>query len=438
MATPEKNRISDIKPGVPRSIRDLDIRPVSQPAKVSKPAPIVLPKEVPFVPTPPKSSSKHGLWFLAVLCIAGLVFALSYLFESANVTIIPKTVPIAFDATDMFTATKDSTDPTALSYTVMSIEGDTTITLDATETKPDGQPATGMVTIYNAYSTGQLKIPAATQIKATNGQMYTLDTAVVVPGYKKTATTTNPGMVDVSVTAATSGEEGNQTTADFTIPSFSKKGQAGKIYAKAKTPLAGGVSGVLNTVPRSASDAAYQSLKDQLHDSLIKKTRVQVPPGYLFYEGATVFTTDDAATIPYSKDTKIPIALHGKLTTYLIKEDSLVQNIVSKFVTDYNNEPVTIPKISSLTFVPPANQVLEPDTDTTITFNFQGSASILWTIDRDQITGLLAGAPKSSFQEILARIPGIEKADLVIKPFWKQSFPEDSKKITVEVDSPLP
>ena len=422
--------MQDIRPTQSKSLtKDAAPRFVPRPKNPAA----MLPKEVPFVPSEPKGSSRHGLWIVAVICIIGLVASLSFLFESAVVNIVPKSIPIALDATDMFTAVKDSTDTNTLSYMIMSIPGDVSVVLPATETKNVSDFAKGTVTLFNNYSKVPFRIVKNTPILSANGVLYKVDNLVMIPGYTKSATGTIPGTIDVTVTCATSGEIGNVDTSDFTIPYFAKRPEAGFVYAKTKTSIAGGISGILHTVPRSASDAAYQSLKDKLRAKLISQTKVQVPPGYLFFDGAVVFDTDDTVLTPYSKDTQIPLGLHGKLTTYLIKEDTLVKNIVTKFVSGYAGEPVTIPKLSSLVFVPPTSPAFSPADDTSITFNFEGSLQILWTIKTDDIKNTLASSPKNDFEKILSGISGVEKADMVIKPFWKQSFPEDPKRITVNV-----
>ena len=429
-----KNFIQDIKPTSSsttqpgkREPRNFSIAP--NPARS-------LPKEVPFVPTSPKGSSKHGLWIVAILCIIGLIIAGSFLFESARVTIIPKTLPLAFDATDTFTATKDSTATDTLSYMVMSLSGDTSITLPSTQTQNVQNFAKGTATLYNKYSTSPFKIVKGTPIKASNGMMYKVDTQVLIPGYSKTSGTIVPGSIDVGITAASSGEASNIDVTDFTIPYFATRPQAGKIYAESKTAITGGLSGTLNTVATDTADAAYQSLKDKLRASLVSKARVQVPDGYLFYDGATVFQTDDTVAVPYSKTSDVPLGLHGTLTAYLIKQDSLVQNIVKKNVNDYAGETVTIPKISSLAFVLSPNSGQAPDTDTTISFSLNGNAQILWTINADDVKKSLVSKDKSSFSDIMSTAPGVEKADLVIQPFWKQSFPDDPKKIMIDVVYP--
>ncbi|MEI6316636.1 MAG: hypothetical protein WCO65_02850 [bacterium] len=429
----EKNIIQDIKPssraGSPNTTpREFSIR--KNPARV-------LPKEIPFTPTPPKSSSKHGLWFLAIACLIVLIVSVSFLFQSATVTIVPKTVMVALDSTDTFTAIKDSKDATVLPYMVMSLSGDTSITLPATQTKNVSNFATGKVTLFNTYSTTPVKIAKGTQLLGSNSQLYKVNSLVSIPGYIKSKSMGNlPGSIDVDITAVVPGEVGNIDTANFTIPMYAKRPQAGKIYAKSKTALSGGLSGVLNTIPQASADTAYQTLKDQLKASLIGKEKVQVPPGYLFFEGATVFETDNAVVAPYSKNPEIPLGLHGKLTAYLIKQDMLTQSIVQKFVNNYNNEPVTIPGISSLVFVPSSTAPLDPNSDTPITFSFTGTVKIIWKIKTDDIKNTLISKDKSGFSSALAAIPGVEKADLVIKPFWKQSFPDDAKKINVDVIYP--
>ena len=428
----EKNIIQDIKPssraGSPNTTpREFTLR--RNPAST-------LPKEIPFTPAPPKGSSKHGLWFVAIICLVVLIVSISFLFQSATVTIVPKTVTVALDSTDVFTAIKDSKDATVFSYMVMSLSGDTSINLPATQTKSVSNFATGKITIYNNYSKTPFKIAKNTTVLASNNQLYKITTAVSVPGYTKSSLGNLPGSVDVVITAATSGEIANIDSSLLTIPSLAKKPQAGKIYAKTKTSISGGLSGILNTIPQASADAAYQSLKDQLKTSLLGKAKVQVPPGYLFFDGATVFETDDAVQSPYSKNPEIPITLHGKLTAYLVKQDMLTQAMVQKFVSNYNGESVTIPNISALTFVPSVTTPLNPDTNTSISFSFNGMIKIIWKIKTEDVQQALVGKDKSGFSATIAAIVGIEKADLVIKPFWKQSFPDDAKKITVDVIYP--
>lgn len=432
----KKNILQDIKP-ISRKPR------VASPAEVASPEPvhedlrvprIVLPREVPFEPSEPQHSSRYALWYIAVACVIGFLFALSFLFEHASVTVTPKSVPVAFDATDTFTAQKDSKAPDVLVYTEMTLSGDESMKLPSTQTKTEAVPATGRVVLYNTYATSPYKLVKNTRLATTAGKIYRINTAVTIPGYTKSGTTVTPGSVEVDVTAAVAGEDSNIDTGDFTLPGLAGTPQASKIYGRTKTPIAGGLSGTIYSIGQDAANAALGTLQTKLKASLIAKAKVQVPDGYLFYDGATSFQTDDAVKAPYSKTSDVPLALHGTLAAYLIKEDTLSRAITQKFVSQYNGEAVTIPKIESLTLVPGAPLV--PATDTTFSFTLSGSADIVWVIKPDEIQALLAGKKKADFQQILAGEAGVNKAQVVIKPFWKQSFPEDISRIAVTVGQP--
>ncbi len=389
------------------------------------------PREIPFEPIEPKHSSRYALWYVAVACLIGFFLSLSFLFEYATVTITPKSLAVAFDSTDVFTAKKDATDTGTIVYTVMALNGDESIKLPGTQAKEQSISATGTVILYNAYQAASYSLVKGTRLATPDGRIYRINSATTIPGYTKSAGTIIPGSISVLVTAAIPGEAANLAVSDFTLPGLAGTAQATKIYGRTRGPITGGVSGTVYTIPQDAANAALGTLREKLKSSLISKAKVQVPDGYLYYDGATNFTTGDSVQVPYSKEKDIPIALSGTLTVYLIKEDTLVSAIAQKSISQYNNEPVTIPKLYSLTLVPTAP--LMPETDASFSFTLSGSAPILWTIDSDSIKTLLAGKKKADFQNLIGSVVGVDRAELVIKPFWKRSFPEDPERITIVI-----
>ena len=410
--------------------------------KKPKPLPIVretpvyetLPREIPFTPEPPRPAAMHALWYIAALAIIGFFFSLSFLFENATVTIVPKSVPIALDTTDSFSADKDSTDPTAIAYTEMTLAGDQSINLPSTQTQTLSTPATGTVVLYNAYSTSPYKLTKSTRLQTSDGRIYRIDAAVTIPGYTGKGSTLVPGSVETTVTAATAGEAGNLDQSDFSIPGLAGTPQATTVYARSKGAFTGGVSGTVYTIPQSDADAAEGSLSDKLKASLIAKAKVQVPDGYIFFDGATDFVPDQAVEVPYSKTNEVPIALHGTLTAYLIKEDTLVHAIAQKFVSQYAGEAVTVPTLPTFALAP--SSAMDPTNDTSFSFTLTGTGSVVWTVDPTAIKTLLVGQKKSDFETLMGQVVGVDKADVNIKPFWKQSFPTDAKRITVTLQNP--
>jgi len=421
-----------------------DIKPISREPRTVKPAPASpeplppLPQEIPYEPYEPKAprrSSRYALWYIAAACVIGFLFSISFLFEHASVTITPKSVPVAFDTSDSFTAQKDGTDPDTIIYTQMTLSGDESIKLPSTQSKTDAQFAAGRVLLYNTYSTAAYKLVKGTRLATPDGHIYKIDAAASIPGYTKTKDgTVTPGSVEVSVTAALSGEGENIAQSDFTVPGLAGTAQAAKIYGRTKTAIAGGISGTIYTIPADAANAALGTLQTKLKTSLIEKAKVQVPDGYMFFPGATVFATDDSVQAPYSKEQQVPIALHGTLTAYLIKTDTLITAIAENAVSQYNSEAVTIPKLASLAIVPSAP--LSPQTDQSFSFTLLGSADVIWTIHPEDIQEALAGKKKADFQNILGEVTGVERAEVTLKPFWKRSFPTDASRIGVSIQNP--
>jgi len=400
---------------------------------VARPMPEVpsLPREVPFVPQSPRRSSRYGIWYIAGFCVVGLLFALSFLFEYAHVAITPKSEAVVLDAADTFTGTKDGDTANSIVYTVMAVSDTESLKLPATDQKLLSEKATGKVMLYNTHSTSVYTLVKGTRLETPDKKIYRINEAAKIPGYTKNGTEIIPGSIEVTVTADVAGDAGNHDMTDFTVPGLAGTAQATKIYGRSKTDISGGVSGTMYTVEQSTADAALGMLKEKLKTSLLSKTRVQVPDGYIFFEGAIVFSSNDTVAAPYSKEDEVPIELSGTLTAYVFEEDSLTRAIAQKFVSQYDGEAAHIPELSNFVLTPTAP--LSPTTESQISFSLSGTGSVVWDIDTAGIKDLLVAKKKASFDEILSGMSSIEKAEVTIKPFWKGTFPKDAKRINVTI-----
>ncbi len=390
-----------------------------------------LPKEVPYIPVPPKESHKYGLWYVAAICVIGLLFAVSFVFEHATVMITPHTLPVSFDAADVFTAEKDTTNTGTISFTEMTLSGDESIKLPSTDSKTVSEPAHGIVVLYNTFSTSPYKLVKSSRVQSSNGRIYRLDTATSIPGYTKQGTTIIPGSVEAKVTADVGGEAGNSDPTDFTLPGLAGTAQATKIYGRSKSAFTGGISGQVYTIPKDAIISAGTTLSAKLKASLIQKAKAQVPSGYVFFEGATLFESGEVMGSEFSKEENVPVVLSGTLTVYLLKEDTLLRAIATKFASQYDGAPVSIPELGTITFVP--SDTIHPGTDTKISFTMRGSGTLVWEINKDTIKTILAGKRKNDLQSLLEDTLSVERADVTLRPFWKRSFPVNPVRISIEV-----
>ena len=117
---------------------------------------------------------------------------------------------------------------------------------------------------------------------------------------------------------------------------------------------------------------------------------------------------------------------------YLFKRDDVAKAVAEKTSTSSALTPVEIPNIESLSF----RLTEEPSGDAAkaehIRFRLQGEANLVWLFDEKSLKTALLGKPKAELASALSAFPTISKADLVLRPFWSRSFPEEAEKVTIE------
>lgn len=72
-----------------------------------------------------------------------------------------------------------------------------------------------------------------------------------------------------------------------------------------------------------------------------------------------------------------------------------------------------------------------------VNFSVSGKAELVWVINKEEIKSSLVGEKRDKLTSILISHPEIEKADAVIRPFWKRSFPEDEDDINISIVSEI-
>jgi hypothetical protein len=60
-----------------------------------------------------------------------------------------------------------------------------------------------------------------------------------------------------------------------------------------------------------------------------------------------------------------------------------------------------------------------------------GNASIVWKYDENALMSELVGMSKGDLKNIISKFPAIARADVILKPFWKKTFPKDAKDISI-------
>ncbi len=444
----KKNIVQDVLPPK-RSIRDIELPSRSRRLKVveeEKPAELE-PEEIPVAEERPKKSSKRklkeapqytyeydepkkpskkGKYALAIILLLLAGFGVSALFRGAQIRITPKQSTAALDAT--FTATKNSAGG-SLGFQVVTVIKDMekTVAAGQEETQVD-KKAEGRIVIYNNYSTQSQKLVATTRFQTPEGLIFRIPADVVVPGKHSSGDTTVPGSVEVTVQADKPGPDYNVGLKDFTIPGFKGDPRYTQMYARSKTEMTGGFSGMQKVVGGTTLTGTEGDLETLLKAGLAKDIASQIPENYMLYSDSLMFSFDPATQ---ATDVSGNIVLHKKGTAsgVIFDKGVLSRAILSKTSIDTAVNPVKITNLDTLDFSYASGTDIK--TGTTIQFNLKGNVNAVAIFDENKLKADLLGLSKKDAAAIISKYPAINEAWIETQPFWSQSIPSDPAKVTL-------
>ncbi len=375
---------------------------------------------------------RYKIWFVAIFSIGFCVFAISYLFSRAVVTVIPKTQAVVLN--ESWSANKDSS-VDGLSFDLVVISGEESKVIKANSEKDVRDVATGTVVIYNAFGSSTQLLSIDTRLEGSNGKIYKTVKKIVVPGMKDDV----PGSVEVGIYGAEAGVGYNSGPLDFKIFGFKGTPKYSKIYARSKGGIGGGFIGKAPVVSDTDKDMAINNLKTALQVKLLKEVTGQIPSGFVLFKDAIFLNTDNANGEPnivstYNGDNSMTLKLKGTLDGILLNEQKLTKKIAEDKVNEYDGSSVYIQNIKDLVFSIYSKDNASFRDIKNISFNLKGSAKVVWRVDESKLMNDLLGKPKKDFSQILLQYLNIDSADLVVSPPWRTSLPEKMKDIKIIVD----
>lgn len=432
-------KISDVVPPNKRTIRHIPLprerkkkgraEVVEYPEEVVEDqAPIIYEPE--NVDRPPRSNK---LLFLAVTGVLILSFFLvSWMVSGATVTITPRTESRQINA--IITAATDKSMAKELVFEKIELQKSANI-----ELAPDGEQnvnrkATGTIVVYNNYSSEPQRLIKHTRFETPQGLIYRINEAVNVPGKKTVDGKAVPGGIEVTVYADQSGESHNIGMSDFTIPGF--KGDAERyknFYARSKTPIEGGFSGTEKYVTEEKIKVATEALQERLKNDLQGEARTATPESFILYDNAHLTTFEPLRK--ESKATTVSVTLSARLTGFLLKKEDLGVVVSKKTGLDSADAEHRI-RVGNLDDLAFSFQGIPDGTTESISFRLEGSPFIIWKFDEEGVRQALRGKEESEADSILKGFIGIEKAEIVTRPFWTSSFPEDGRDIQIRTTLP--
>lgn len=429
----KKWNLQDIRPAGERKKRTVT-RTHVQSAPVETAPEQVRPREQKISTSSPRraSSSKGKKPFMLVFAILAVIlipgFLIGFLLDGAQLTVEPRVREPNVNGT--FTAYRE---PRAgeLSYEVMTLEAEGERRVPASGQEEVEEQATGQITIYNSLDSSE-RLIKNTRFESPEGLIFRITESVIVPA----ATDGTPGSVQATVFADEPGENYNIGPSDFTIPGYEEGGYTelfNGITARSTTAMTGGFAGVTFVVEDAALADAKKAIHDELQEALLARVEGERPAGFIMIDEATTFTYESQPSVEAGEG-MVTVKEKALLHVPLFAADAFAMYLASATVPGYEGEPVRIESMDTLTFSYTASSTEATDIRAIESFDFElsGKPLIVWSYDADALRNDLAGAAKTALPTILGGYPAIERAEAVIRPFWKGSFPDAAEEIEIE------
>lgn len=428
----QKWNLQDIKPAQPRKKRSAgevsDLRRSEKPVQSTREdAEDVMSINV------VDGNKKKGRSLMVALVVFFLIiatgFAASMLTAGAEITVFPRYREPNVNAT--FEAMK-TPQPEELAYEIMTLDtaGERQVTASGQENVT--QLAEGTILVYNKHQTAPVRLVTNTRFEA-NGLIFRIKDSVVVPGYTTDQEgNVNPGVITAEVFADEAGEEYNLPPSNFTIPGFAGEDEFDNVYAESIETFSGGFNGQRFIIDEGELKTAQQALRTELRDSLLEKVAAEKPAGFTLFLDAVTFTYESLPAVEYG-DNLATIKEKVIMRIPLFEDDNFATFIARATVPGYEGEPVRITDTSVMSFDYTSATTSSSDitNDNVLSFKLTGRPQIVWEYDAAKLTADLANANKTALPAVLGGYPAIEKAEAVIRPFWKTKFPINLDKITV-------
>lgn len=372
-----------------------------------------------------------GAFFVFIIGGGLLISALT---GGAEITVYPKYRDLTLSAD--FTTYRER-QPGELNHELLTLEATGERQVSATGQQQIQSQAQGEIEIKKS-TPGTERLIKNTRFETSDGLVFRIEESVVVPGAVTTAAgETAPGTIRAKVFADQPGEEYNVTTnTSFTVPGFAEGGFTdlfNAITAEATSDFSGGFDGPQFIIDEGELSAARQSLQIELRNSLLEKINQQRPADFVLFEDAVAITYEQLPAVEYGDDL-VTIREQAVLQVPLFQTNDFASFIAQESIVGYSGEPVRIDNFESLRFTyavattSQSNLANLPELPFTIT----GNPRIVWTFDEEQMRLDLVGKEKTALVGILGQYPGLERGEVKVRPFWKQTFPKELKHISIQ------
>ncbi len=364
------------------------------------------------------------LYAVAIILVSIWVFY-GFVFAKMRVVIQPKFISAALNQTISLSKNPSQNEILYGSIAVASTQNGT---FDSKEKKSVDKKAKGVVVIFNTSSKNPQVLVASTRLQSPDGKIYKIPKTVIIPGYMVENTKIVSGSKEVEIVADTVGAESNIGLVDFTIPGFKGSPKFHTIFARSKTEMKGGASGVETVVgQKDVADALHLLVAEAKKNSLNNILK-KLPNDAFLIVSSLEYAVSNEKINPLEGEVaqKFDVLLSGESRAATVSKKD-VAALLSKKISTPNNFQMIIKNLGELSFEPMNYKFNIPN----FNLKVKGVANFQASIDAESLKTKLIDAGLKDSASILNAFPEIGRVEVHFSPFWLHKIPTDPSRIDI-------
>ncbi len=378
----------------------------------------------------PSKKKVKGIVILAVFVLlvagAGLFF-----FQSTEVRVYPQTTDLVLEEEIVVDSSKEKADFVAkvIPGEVVEVRQSVTKEFSATGKTSEEKKATGVIKVYNAYSTSPQVLVASTRFVSASGKLFRSVQRETIPGGHYEGGEFVPGHTDIEVKAAEPGEGYNIEATTFSIPGFAGTERYTAFYGRSFQPMEGGYIGDMPQVRQEDIDRAREEVVSQVKSESRNSLGSRASEDYeiieetvgqeILSESASVEAGEATETFNYQIEIKT-VGLFFK------------KNYVREFANNLLNLSLPEKKKIKEDTREFEFSVLETGVGKA-DLKVEARAKAYYDLDLVAIRKFLAGQTGQEAKIMLENQPGVERAEIDLGAFWNRKFPSKPEEIRVDI-----
>ncbi len=436
-----KNVLQDmVPPSGGRSIRNVPIpNGRKETPRITREIPSPKPKAPFKMPKLRMGGGKVWWWAGGLVGVVVIALIVMSFMSGARIEVVPKVVKVNISTVALSGYKADSVTgdkvPIGLPFQVVTVSKDGGKTVKTNGEEQVQRKANGTIVIFNNYGTASQRLIKNTRFESPEGLVYRIGDSVVVPAPKTVNGKKQAGSIEAVVYADDVGEKYNIGLTDFTIPGFKGDPRYKEMYARSKTPMAGGFVGTVKKVADEDKMVAENEIEATLRTDLLKSINSQIPSSMVVLSGLekTIFTPKDQSD---PSGNSVRLNTTGTITA-VIADRVALSEFLSSQTNDLKNIPVTLSNADTVTFALKDGSKFDPSRDQTMLFNTKGDLVFIGKVINDDLIKALSGNSKTELQKIKDIFPGIDAMKVSLVPPWSSKMPTDAKDFKIIVSDPI-